>query len=92
MAAVKLDEAGRIPLPADVLARHGWRPGTPVDIAEVPDGVVIRRKPKRRRKRYAELTPAERVEAFDQWLGEFGGTLKGRTTTDEAMRLTRGDD
>ncbi|MFM8618930.1 MAG: AbrB/MazE/SpoVT family DNA-binding domain-containing protein [Opitutaceae bacterium] len=69
---------GQVTIPQHIRNRHGMRPGTAVEFVTSGDKVLLR--PKRRR-----------ANATDGWLLEARGALKGKST-DERMKLTRGED
>ena len=69
---------GQVTIPQRIRNRFGLKPGTAVEF--VAEGRKVVLKPKRTRK-----------SAAQDWLTDARGFLRGRTT-DQLMRLTRGED
>lgn len=70
---------GQVTIPQHIRNRYGLKPGTAVEI--VADGGKVQIVPKRRTR-----------NAVDDWLHHVTGTLKGKATTAQIMKLTRDDD
>ena len=47
MATVTLDRFGRIVIPRELRQRHGWRPGTVLELQDGPDGCAVGSVPMR---------------------------------------------
>ncbi len=41
MSTVTLDRFGRIVIPRELRQRHGWRPGTVLELHDSPDGCAV---------------------------------------------------
>ena len=41
MATATLDRFGRIVIPRDMRQRHGWRPGTSLELRDGPSGIEV---------------------------------------------------
>lgn len=44
MATVVVLPSGEVPIPAELLARRGWVPGTELEVVQDGDDVIVRRK------------------------------------------------
>lgn len=42
---IEVDRNGEFQLPKEIMARHGWRPGTRLVLEEVPDGLSLKSVP-----------------------------------------------
>lgn len=91
---MKVDSQGNLILPKALLKRVGWGPETEVEANSRNDEIVLRpaRETTGSRIDTQSLGPDEREALFDDWLERFAGTADGGLTTDEVMRLTRGED
>lgn len=76
---MKITSKGQVTIPLPIRRRLDLRPGTEVEFVAAEGGRVFVRKA-RARRRPAAL-----------WLERATGTAKGRVTTDEILRLTRGE-
>ena len=76
---MRITGRGRVTIPQDIRERYGFLPHTEVELVE-DAGAVVLRKGKRSHRQARE------------WIRRYRGSLKGGLTTDELMRLTRGDD
>jgi len=76
---MKITSKGQITIPQEYRKRFNLLPQTEVEFASSEQGVVIR--PAR--------TPQKR---FREWIASARGSATLKITTDEAMRLTRGED
>lgn len=74
---VNVTSKGQVTIPQRIRHRFGFKPGTAVEFVIEGNKVVLRSK--RRSK-----------SVLDAWLDEATGFLRG-PSTDERMRLTRGD-
>lgn len=76
---VKITTDGQVTIPQELRERYGLLPETEVEFITGEGGVVIR--------------PARTATArFHEWLEKARGSATVKTTTDEVMRLTRGED
>jgi len=76
---VNITSKGQVTIPQRIRQRFGFDPGTQVEFVVEGKEVVLR--PKRRRQGRA-----------DAWLAEARGFLRTSKSTDELMRLTRGEE
>lgn len=76
---MRITSKGQVTIPQHIRDRFGLLPHTEVEFV-VEDNVVVLRK--------AETGNARARE----WARTYRGSLKGGMSTDELMRLTRGDD
>jgi AbrB family looped-hinge helix DNA binding protein len=76
---MKITSKGQVTIPQEMRERHGLHPQMEVEFASGEGGVVIR--PARTQK-----------GRFREWLVKARGSATGRLTTDEVMRLTRGEE
>jgi AbrB family looped-hinge helix DNA binding protein len=75
---VKVTSKGQVTIPQEMREQHGLHPQTEVEFASGEGGVVIR--PARTKK-----------GRFRDWVAKARGSATGGTT-DEVMRLTRGEE
>jgi len=76
---MRISSRGQVTIPQDIRERFGFLPHTEVEFVEATGAVVLRKgKVGDRQSR--------------EWVRRYRGSLKGGLTTDELMRLTRGDD
>jgi AbrB family looped-hinge helix DNA binding protein len=76
---MRITSKGQVTIPQDIRERYGLLPHTEVEFA-VDDGVVVLRKAEGGNRRMRE------------WARQYRGSLRAGMSTDELMRLTRGDD
>lgn len=76
---MRITSKGQVTIPQDIRERYGLLPHTEVEFA-VDDGVVVLRKAEGGNRRVRE------------WARQNRGSLRAGISTDELMRLTRGDD
>lgn len=76
---MRITSKGQVTIPQEMRKRYGLHPQTEVEFARGDGGVVIR--PARTRK-----------ARFREWLAKAKGSATVKSTTDEVMRLTRGED
>jgi AbrB family looped-hinge helix DNA binding protein len=76
---VKVNRRGQITIPADVRARSGLVPGTEIVIVDEGAGRIVIHDKHRGKKLVAQLRRAAKAHPI-------------RMTTEEIMKLTRGDD
>ena len=76
---MKITSKGQVTIPQEMRERFGLHPQTEVEFASGDDGVLIR--PARTKK-----------GRFREWLARARGSATTGITTDEVMRLTRGED
>jgi AbrB family looped-hinge helix DNA binding protein len=76
---MRITSKGQVTIPQEIRERFGFLPHTEIDFV-VEDGVVLVRKASGGNERARE------------WLRTYRGSLKGGMSTDELMRLTRGED
>lgn len=76
---MRITSKGQVTIPQDIRERYGLLPHTEVEFA-VDDGVVVLRKAEGGNRRVRE------------WARQNRGSLRAGMSTDELMRLTRGDD
>ena len=79
LAPMKITSEGQVTIPQEMRDRYGLHPQTEVEFARGEDGVIIR--PAR----------ASQIQ-FRDWLKKARGSATVKITTDEVMRLTRGED
>lgn len=79
---MKVTSKGQVTIPLAIRERYGLTPGTEVEF--VPQGEVLQVKP--RKAKGKKETP------FDLWLAKAAGSAVDGVSTDEFMRLTRGED
>ena len=76
---MRISSRGRVTIPQDIRERYGFLPHTEVEFVEEAGAVVLHKgKGSNRQAR--------------EWIRRYRGSLKGGLTTDELMRLTRGED
>ncbi len=76
---MKITSKGQVTIPQEMRERYGLHPQTEVEFATGEGGVVIR--------------PARTKKArFREWMAKARGSATVKITTDEVMRLTRGED
>jgi len=78
---MKVTSKGQITIPKALRVRIGLPPGTDVEVIVEGDDVLIQ--------------PLQRPASDDEvkvWIERFAGSGTMNTTTDEIMRMTRGDD
>lgn len=76
---MRITTKGQVTIPQDIRERFGLLPHTEVEFVVEGSTVVLRK---------AEGGNAKAAE----WLRTYRGSLKGGMSTDELMRLTRGED
>ena len=76
---MKITSKGQVTIPQDIRERFGLLPHTEVEFV-AQDNVVVLRK--------AETGNSKARE----WIRTYRGSLKGGMSTDQLMRLTRGED
>jgi len=76
---MRITSKGQVTIPQDIRERFGLLPHTEVEFVEEAGTVVLRK------------TEGGNRQARE-WVRRYRGSLKGDLTTDELMRLTRGDD
>ena len=77
---MKLTSKGQVTIPRALREQFGLNPNTEVTFEAAAEGVLIKAAVASRRKRFAT------------WLRKARGSATGGMTTDEIMRLTRGED
>jgi AbrB family looped-hinge helix DNA binding protein len=77
---MKLTSKGQVTIPRELREQFGLRPASEVVFEATAEGVLIKRAPESRQRE------------IKKWLAHARGSLKGRMTTDELMRLTRAED
>lgn len=76
---MRITSKGQVTIPQEIRERFGLLPHTEVEFV-VEDGAVVVRKASGGNK------------AARDWARAYRGSLKGGMSTDELMRLTRGED
>ena len=76
---MRITSKGQVTIPQDFRERFGLLPHTEVEFVEEAGVVVIRKAEGGNRQ-------------AREWVRDYRGSLKGGMSTDELMRLTRGDD
>lgn len=76
---MNITSKGQVTIPQRIRNRFGLKPGTQVEFVTEGNKVVL--KPRRKK-----------TSALDDWLAEARGCLRPGKTTDELMKLTRGED
>jgi len=97
---MRITSRGQVTIPQDIRKRYGLLPHTEVELVEVAGKVVLRKAAEGIRKAEGGGRQAEgggrQTEGGSrqarEWIRRYRGSLKGGLTTDELMRLTRGDD
>lgn len=77
---MKLTSKGQVTIPRLFRDKHGLTPQTEVIFESTPDGVLIR--PAR----------TDRRQKLEKWAKRVRGSATSGQTTDDLMRLTRGED
>jgi AbrB family looped-hinge helix DNA binding protein len=75
---MRITSKGQVTIPQEMRERYGLRPQTEVEFTPADGGVMIRAARNRRAR-------------FREWVKRARGSATMRITTDEVMRLTRGD-
>ena len=79
---MKITVKGQVTIPLALRERFGLKPGTEVEFVAAEGVLQVKpRKPARRA-----------VSAYDRWLAKAAGSAKRGKTTDELMKVTRGED
>jgi len=90
---MRITSRGQVTIPQDIRKRYGLLPHTEVELVEVAGKVVLRKAAEGIRKAEGGGRQAEGGgRQAREWIRRYRGSLKGGLTTDELMRLTRGDD
>ena len=76
---MRITSKGQVTIPQDFRERFGLLPHTEVEFVEEAGAVVLRKAEGGNRQART-------------WVRDYRGSLKGGMSTDELMRLTRGDD
>jgi len=76
---MKISERGQITIPKKMREQYGLFPECDVIVEPTDNGVLVRPVNSRR-------------EQVEQWLAEMRGSANTGLSTDEIMRLTRGED
>lgn len=76
---MKITSKGQVTIPQEMRKRFGLHPQTEVEFASSEEGVVIRPARTKRGR-------------FRDWIARARGSATANRTTDEVMRLTRGED
>ncbi|MEI6450117.1 MAG: AbrB/MazE/SpoVT family DNA-binding domain-containing protein [Actinomycetes bacterium] len=76
---MRITTKGQVTIPQGIRERHGFLPHTEVEFVEEEGAVVIRKAEGGNRQ-------------AREWVRRYRGSLRSGMTTDELMRLTRGDD
>ena len=76
---MRITGRGQVTIPQDIRERYGFLPHTEVEFVEEAGAVVLHKgKGSNRQAR--------------EWIRRYRGSLRSGMTTDELMRLTRGED
>lgn len=75
---MRITSKGQVTIPQEMRERYGLKPQTEVEFAPADGGVMIRVARNRRTR-------------FREWVKRTRGSATVRITTDEVMRLTRGE-
>lgn len=78
---MKVTSKGQITIPKAIREQFGLRPGTEVEVIVRGEDVLIQPR-----------TSSIQDDAIDDWLERFKGSATSKLTTDQFMRVTRGDD
>jgi len=76
---MRITTKGQVTIPQGIRERNGFLPHTEVEFVEEEGAVVIRKAEGGNRQ-------------AREWVRRYRGSLRSGMTTDELMRLTRGDD
>ena len=76
---MKITSKGQVTIPQEMRRRFGLHPQTEVEFASSEGGVLIRPARTKRGR-------------FREWIARARGSATVKSTTDEVMRLTRGED
>jgi AbrB family looped-hinge helix DNA binding protein len=79
---MKVTVKGQVTIPPAIRERYGLTPGTEVEL--VPQGEVLQVKPRKAKNK--------KESPFERWLAKAAGSAQVGTSTDEFMKLTRGED
>jgi len=78
---MKVTTKGQITIPQAVRNRYGLQPGTEVEVVARGEEVLIRPRKVERKG-----------DAVTEWVARFAGSGSVKVTTDEIMRMTRGEE
>jgi len=78
---MKITIKGQVTIPLAMRERFGLRPGTEVEF--IPDKDGLRVKPRK---------GESNEDAFAAWLAKAAGSASTSLSTDECMKVTRGED
>jgi AbrB family looped-hinge helix DNA binding protein len=76
---MRITTKGQVTIPQGIRERNGFLPHTEVEFVEEAGTVVLRKAEGGNRQ-------------AREWVRQYRGSLRSGLTTDELMRLTRGDD
>jgi len=79
VSCMKITAKGTVTIPQEVRDKCGLLPNTEVEFQINRAGKAV-------------LVPTKPGDTMSDWLKQVAGTAKGRFTTDEVMRMTRGED
>ena len=94
-AQTRMSVRGQVVIPKDVRDRYRFDAGEPLDVIERPDGVLIRKRPKKSSETFEEITA--RIRALVKYDGppvsieEMNQTID-QMWTDAALRSDRARD
>ncbi len=78
---MKVSSKGQITIPRAIREQFGLRPGTEVEVVARGEEVLIQ-----------PGAPPTTGDAIADWLERFRGSATSKLSTDELMRVTRGED
>lgn len=76
---MRITSKGQVTIPQEIRERFGFLPHTEVEFVVEGDAVLVRKA-------------AGGSNLAREWVRKYRGSLKGGMSTDELMRLTRGED
>lgn len=81
---MKIDSAGQLTIPAELQEKFGFKPGTEVAIQAQGEALLV--------SKVFTLSGEERRKQLEAWILKNRGRTQGRMSTDEILRMTRGED
>lgn len=79
VSVMRITSKGQVTIPPELREKYGLAPQSEVEFIDTGHGVALQK---------VGVTSA----ATEKWLVDVRGITRGKMTTDEIMRLTRGDD
>jgi bifunctional DNA-binding transcriptional regulator/antitoxin component of YhaV-PrlF toxin-antitoxin module len=89
---MKPNNRGDLIIPGTVLRRLGFGGAKNFEVVGRGEEIIVRPTAEGGEREFEALSPQEREMVFDDWLKKYAGSADGGLTTDEVMRMTRGED